>query len=88
MAESRTGSTTVAIAQFNLLASHLALSKHFPYTLPHLLQWSNRRELLLREMKELNADIVCCQVCFGSLSAFAHTHQEVTHFLDFFQVSQ
>ena len=85
--ESATRGPSISVGQFNLLASHLAISKHFPYTHPHLLHWSHRRETLLREMRDLQADILCCQVAKLPICFFHDVSQEVTHFHDFFQVS-
>lgn len=47
------GTSTLSVAQFNILASNLGLPNHFPYVKPNVLDWTTRQGTLLKEMEEL-----------------------------------
>jgi len=51
--------SVLSVAQFNILSSNLAEPCHFGYVKPEYLDWSYRREVLLRQIKELKSDILC-----------------------------
>ena len=80
------GGPTVAVAQFNMLAAHLAIPKHFPYVPAHHLAWPRRRATLLHEMIHLGADVLCCQVFVISSQISSQPVQEVTYYSSFFKV--
>lgn len=48
-------------AQLNILASNLATRNHFPYVVDSSLNWDNRKMALLRQLEELDADVVCLE---------------------------
>lgn len=53
---------TIAVCQFNVLASNLATNEHFAYAKPSVLDWSNRKHILLAEFKAMLPslpDIAC-----------------------------
>jgi mRNA deadenylase 3'-5' endonuclease subunit Ccr4 len=59
---------SISVAQFNVLADYL--SDAFPHIKDKkLLSWSYRKPLLLQELHQLNADVICME--------------EVDHFEDF-----
>lgn len=57
---------------YNVLAERMATPSQHPYTPSRVLSWSYRKELLLQEILQANADIVCLQVrpLFPLLSPF------------------
>lgn len=48
-------------AQYNILASNLASRNHFPYVVESSLNWEYRKMTLLRQLEELDADVVCLE---------------------------
>eukprot|EP01027_Heterolobosea_sp_BB2_P019134 GEZU01026881.1.p1 GENE.GEZU01026881.1~~GEZU01026881.1.p1 ORF type:complete len:145 (+),score=29.27 GEZU01026881.1:118-552(+) len=51
------------IASYNILAQHLIRRSIFGYCSKNALKWPTRRENLKRDVKELDADILCLQEC-------------------------
>lgn len=49
---------TFSVLQFNTLADSLCDSKSFPHSDQSILQWSFRKEKLVQEILQLNADVV------------------------------
>jgi CCR4-NOT transcription complex subunit 6 len=49
---------TFSVLQFNTLADYLCDSKSFPHADPRILTWSYRKEKLVQEILQLNADVV------------------------------
>ncbi|RHZ01718.1 hypothetical protein DYB37_004809 [Aphanomyces astaci] len=53
--------STFSIAQLNILASNLAKPDRFPYVQPPLLDWAIRKEILVRQLASLQADVLCLE---------------------------
>nr|CCA20442.1 conserved hypothetical protein [Albugo laibachii Nc14] len=51
----------ITIVQFNILARNLASQTHFPYVIESRLTWDNRKQILLRQLEGLDADILCLE---------------------------
>lgn len=49
------------MGQLNILASNLATRNHFPYVVDSSLNWEYRKMTLLRQLEELDADVVCLE---------------------------
>ncbi|OQS06614.1 hypothetical protein THRCLA_01343 [Thraustotheca clavata] len=52
-----------SVLQLNILASNLATPAHFPYVQPNVLTWEARKKILLKQLQELDADILCLEEC-------------------------
>ena len=50
-----------SILTYNILCDKAATKSHYGYTPSMALSWEYRRDIILREIKERNADIVCLQ---------------------------
>ena len=46
---------------YNILADLYTTTQQFPKTETYALQWQYRRQLILKELQQYNADIVCLQ---------------------------
>ena len=57
----RQSARRLSVVQFNILASKLALPRHFPFANPESIGWAHRKHVLLRNIAELHADIMCLQ---------------------------
>jgi hypothetical protein len=44
-----------SVMQYNVLAGNLGTPEHFPYTKPHLLDWSFRRQQILSKVRHMLA---------------------------------
>ncbi|KAG9410409.1 Nocturnin [Aphanomyces cochlioides] len=55
--------STFSIAQLNILASNLASPDRFPYVQPELLEWETRKNILMRQLADLRADVICLEEC-------------------------
>lgn len=53
----------IRIMTYNILAQNCIRRELFQYCSSECLKWKNRREILLREMKESKSDIICLQEC-------------------------
>ncbi|KAF1316910.1 Glucose-repressible alcohol dehydrogenase, partial [Globisporangium splendens] len=59
--EDKLSRETITVVQLNILASNLATRNHFPYVVDSSLNWENRKMVLLRQLEELDADVVCLE---------------------------
>lgn len=50
-----------SLASFNILAGPAAQRQWYPYVQLKHLEWTRRRERLMNQMRNLHADIICCQ---------------------------
>jgi mRNA deadenylase 3'-5' endonuclease subunit Ccr4 len=57
----KTVSTSVTIVSYNILAEAYTKPGYFPYAPQQVLDWSFRCNNLIKEMTELNADVLCLQ---------------------------
>ncbi|KAJ0402637.1 hypothetical protein P43SY_007502 [Pythium insidiosum] len=57
----RLSTASITVVQFNILARNLATRNHFPYVMDSSLNWENRKRTLLRQLEELDADVVCLE---------------------------
>ncbi|KAF0699356.1 Aste57867_10072 [Aphanomyces stellatus] len=55
--------STFSVAQLNILASNLAKPDRFPYVPPELLAWETRKDILMKQLEALQADILCLGEC-------------------------
>ncbi|KAL8963745.1 MAG: hypothetical protein Q9193_000023 [Seirophora villosa] len=52
---------TLSVLSYNILCDKYATTSQYGYTPPQVLSWSYRKDILLDEIRGLNADIVCLQ---------------------------
>lgn len=52
---------TLSVLSYNILCDKYATKSHYGYTPSDVLSWDYRREIILNELKDHNADIVCLQ---------------------------
>lgn len=52
---------TLSVLSYNILCDKYATSSQFGYSSSEVLSWDYRKDLIIREVKEHNADIVCMQ---------------------------
>jgi mRNA deadenylase 3'-5' endonuclease subunit Ccr4 len=50
-----------SVVSYNVLAQRKVNKPRFPYCSAHALRWNHRRESLLKEVRDLDADIYCFQ---------------------------
>lgn len=96
---SRPAGVSFTVGQFNILAASASNPRHFPYVRPRHLSWRKRRQVLLRQIRALDADVLCLQVCCAvpcraaprrEICALAHTTifcalQELDNYWTFFR---
>lgn len=54
---------TFTIMSYNVLAQHMINREIYPYTSATALKWATRKANLVKEIAQVNADIVCLQEC-------------------------
>ncbi|TMW66426.1 hypothetical protein Poli38472_004191 [Pythium oligandrum] len=59
--KNRLSNERITVVQFNILARNLATRNHFPYVVDSSLNWDYRKTTLLRQLDELDADVVCLE---------------------------
>jgi len=52
----------IRVVTYNVLANSLVEKLMYPFTSEQMLSWDYRKKNLIKELKELDADIVCLQV--------------------------
>lgn len=64
------GAVPVSVACYNILCEKAATPQMYGYTPTWALSWHNRKERILKEIRETKADVICLQVS-GSFSLYA-----------------
>ncbi|ETW05713.1 hypothetical protein H310_03421 [Aphanomyces invadans] len=69
--------SSFSIAQLNILASNLAKPDRFPYVQPTVLEWTTRKEILVRQLTSLQADVLCLEELSDYWTYFRPTFLEL-----------
>lgn len=77
------------IMSYNILCEKYATSSHYSYTPSWALTWDSRREVIIQEIKAIDADLICLQeVEAGQYEEFFIHHLKSTHESVFWQKSR